>query len=49
MAPTDLFHRLKKYYSGDAGTRPLSLFIGPEPFFSGRRGLAYNVAHIIQQ
>jgi hypothetical protein len=37
MAPLDLFNRLKKYYSGDAGTPAAVLFIGPEPFFSGRR------------
>jgi hypothetical protein len=37
MAPTDIFHQLEKYYSGDAGTPPLFSFIGPESFFSGRR------------
>jgi hypothetical protein len=37
MEPMGLFNRLKMYYSGDAGTPPAVLFIGPEPFFSGRR------------
>lgn len=37
MEPMGLFNRLKMYYSGDAGTSAAVLFIGPEPFFSGRR------------
>jgi hypothetical protein len=46
MAPLDLFNRLKKYYSGDAGTPAAVLFIGPEPFFSGRRlGLQRHPHH----
>jgi hypothetical protein len=33
MAPTDLFYRLKKYYWGDAGTRPLFSSLAMSPSF----------------
>jgi hypothetical protein len=39
MAPMDLFHRLKKYYSGDAGTRPLFSSLAVSPSFLAARGL----------
>jgi hypothetical protein len=39
MAPMDIFNRLKKYYSGDAGTPAAVLFIGPEPLLSSAAGL----------